>query len=276
MPRVYVSSTILASGLRGEEFDLDFETAKKLVRVLRLTEGETFVAFDGLGGEWDCALTHIESERKSFKARATVLAAREAKPEGRLQLSVAQAIPKGDKMEFVLQKGTELGVAEFWPFEAERSVPRLLGDEGDGGERATQRANRWRRIVEAASAQCGRAQVPIVHAIGDFATAVSYGTAGGRCFLLDEDPQAPSLREVLAATPLFADETPKNGFNDDFIEPLRVMLLIGPEGGWATREREWAERYGVESVGLGRLILRTETAALAVAAILQWQAGDLG
>ncbi len=269
MARIYISSTILEPGLRGEEFDLDFETAKKLVRVLRLSAGESFVAFDGLGSEWDCALTHVESERKNFKARATILAARESKPEGRLQLLVAQAIPKGDKMEFVLQKGTELGVAEFWPFEAERSVPRLLGDADDGGERATQRANRWRRIVEAACAQCGRAQVPIVHAIGDFATAVSYGTSGGRCFMLDEDPQAPLLREVLGNTPLFDEEFP-----DD--EPVRVMLLIGPEGGWAAREREWAERYGVESVGLGRLVLRTETAALAVAAVLQWEAGALG
>jgi 16S rRNA (uracil1498-N3)-methyltransferase len=268
MARIYVSSSTLESGLRGEEFDLDFETAKKLVRVLRLTVGETFVAFDGLGGEWDCALTHVENERKNFKARATILAARETKPEGRLQLSVAQAIPKGDKMEFVLQKGTELGVAEFWPFEAERSVPRLLGD-ADDSERATQRTNRWRRIVEAACAQCGRSQVPIVHAIGDFAMAISYGTAGGRCFMLDEDPQAPSLREVLTKAPLFDDEAP----ND---EPVRVMLLIGPEGGWATREREWAERYGAESVGLGRLVLRTETAALAAAAILQWEVGDLG
>lgn len=269
MARIYISSTILEPGLGGEEFDLDFETAKKLVRVLRLTAGETFVAFDGLGGEWDCAITHIENERKNFKARATILAPREAKPEGRLLLSVAQAIPKGDKMEFVLQKGTELGVAEFWPFEAERSVPRLLGDEGDGGERATQRTHRWRRIVEAACAQCGRSQVPIVHAIGDFATAVSYGTSGGRCFMLDEDPQAPLLREVLANTPLFEKNVPPD-------EPVRIMLLIGPEGGWAAHEREWAERYGAEAVGLGGLVLRTETAALAAAAILQWEVGGLG
>lgn len=269
MPRLYVASSTLEPGLRGDEFDLDFETAKKLVRVLRLTPGETFVAFDGLGGEWECALTHVETERKNFKARATILAQRETKPEGRLQLSIAQAIPKGDKMEFVLQKGTELGVAEFWPFEAERSVPRLLGDIDDGGERATQRAARWRRIVEAACAQCGRAQVPVVHAIGDFATAVSYGTQGGRCFMLDEGPSAPSLREALTRAPLFDEDAPSD-------ETVRVMLLIGPEGGWAEREREWAERYGAEPVGLGRLVLRTETAALVAAAILQWETGDLG
>lgn len=271
MSRIYLSSSILEPGLRGEEFDLDFDTAKKLLKVLRLTSGETFVAFDGLGGEWECALTHVENERKNFKARATILSQRETPPGGRLHLSVAQAIPKGDKMEFVLQKGTELGVAEFWPFEAERSVARLLGE--DDGERATQRAERWRRIVEAACAQCGRSEVPVVHAIGDFATAVSYGTSAGRCFLLDEDPSAPALREALVQSPLFETEDGAGSLPD---EVVRVMLLIGPEGGWSAREREWAERYGVESVGLGRLILRTETAALAVAAILQWEAGDLG
>lgn len=265
MPRIYISPSFLEAGLRGEEFALDFETAKKLVRVLRLTPGEMFVAFDGLGGEYECVLTAVENEKKNIAARAAVLKKREAAAAGRLHLSVAQAIPKGDKMELVLQKGTELGVAEFWPFEAERSVPRLLGD--DDGERATQRAMRWRRIVEAAAAQCGRAQVPIVHAISDFATAVSEGTRQGRCFFLDEAPEAPGLREALA------NETLAPGGPD---EPLRVMLLVGPEGGWSAREREWAVRYGAECVGLGRLILRTETAALTVAAILQWTCGELG
>ena len=267
MSRIFISPSLLEAGLRGEEFALDFETAKKLVRVLRLTVGEMFVAFDGLGNEYDCALTAVECEKKNIAASAAVLGQRAALPAGRLQLSVAQAIPKGDKMELVLQKGTELGVAEFWPFEAERSVPRLLGD--DDGERATQRAMRWRRIVEAAAGQCGRAQVPVVHAIADFATTVSEGTRLGRCFLLDEDPAAPGLRAALQRDPLFDPAGPAD-------EPVRVMLVVGPEGGWSAREREWAGRYGAESVGLGRLILRTETAALAVAAILQWECGEIG
>lgn len=268
MSRIYISPSTLEPGLRGQEFDLDFETAKKLVRVLRLTPGETFVAFDGLGGEWDCALVEIESERKHLRARAAIIAERETAVAGRLHLMVAQAIPKGDKMELVLQKGTELGVAEFWPFEAERSVPRLLGED-DGGERATMRAERWRRVVSGAASQCGRSQMPIVHAIGDFGTAVSAGTAQGRCFMLDEKPGTPGLREALAQSPLFPPDAEPD-------EVARVMILIGPEGGWGEREREWAERYGAEPVGLGRLVLRTETAGLAAAAILQWEAGDLG
>ena len=268
MTRVLLSPILIEAGLEGEEFSLDFETAKKLTRVLRLSPGEMFVAFDGSGREWDCVLTATQSDdpsgRKSITARAAILGEREVKSSQRVRISIAQAIPKGDKMDLVLQKGTELGAHEFWPFEAERSVSRVL--DIDDGERATIRADRWRRIVEAASAQCGRTAVPYVHAIADFSTVVGQGMSEGRCFLLDESDEAKSLRQVLEDDPL--------PFDEDL--PPRVTLLVGPEGGWSAREREWAERYGVEPVHLGRLILRTETAALAAAAILQWEAGVLG
>jgi 16S rRNA (uracil1498-N3)-methyltransferase len=84
--------------------------------------------------------------------------------------------------------------------------------------------------------------------------------------MLDELGETDALRTALRREPLqFDDEV-----------PARVMLMVGPEGGWTPREREWADRYGVERVGLGRLVLRTETAALVAAAVLQWEAGELG
>jgi 16S rRNA (uracil1498-N3)-methyltransferase len=227
-----------------------------------------FVAFDGSGREWDCVLTATQSDdpsgRKSIVARAAVLQEREVKNESRVHISVAQAVPKGDKMDFVLQKGTELGVREFWPFEAERSVARILLD--DEPERAAMRAERWRKIAAQAAAQCGRSDVPVVHALSDFSTVIGYGTDNSRCLMLDEAGDGETLREALERDPLLYDED----------APPRVMILIGPEGGWTAREREWAGRYGVEAVGLGRLILRTETAALVAATILQWEAGMLG
>jgi len=271
MPRILLPSHILEAALSGEEFDLDPENAKKLTRVLRLTAGETFTAFDGRGRAWECALAATEDDGNSGKkgrgARAVILSETLSTAVARLHLSVAQAVPKGDKMDFVLQKGTELGVAEFWPFEAERSVARLLME--DEAERASTRTERWRRIAAHAAAQCGRADVPLIHAIGDFATAVDYGTRDSRCFMLDEQPDIESLRASLTRAPLTAEV-------GDGDTPPRLMLLIGPEGGWTEREREWAERYGVEAVSLGNRILRTETAALVAAAILQWEAGELG
>lgn len=264
MTRVLLSGANVDAIENGAEFDLDAETAKKLVRVLRLPEGETFLGFDGLGREWECTLTRIEAQKKPA-ARAVAVAERMSRIESKLHLSVAQAIPKGDKMEFVLQKCTELGVCEFWPFEAGRSVSRVLLEE-DGGARATQRAQRWRKIVAAAAAQCGRADVPVVHAIADFSTAVGAGINEGRCFMLDERPNARTLRAALqqeGVSPM-ADGT-----------PLKVMLLIGPEGGWTNDERDWADRYGVEAVSLGQRVLRTETAALVAATILSWEAGEI-
>lgn len=262
MPRFLLSSETLETALTGDEFDLDADNAKKIVKVLRMAPGETFVAFSGFGREWECALTEVSGEGKA-RARAVLIKERAVENEQRVHLSIAQAIPKGDKMDLVLQKGTELGAAEFWPFEAERSVARVSPD--DDAARATARAQRWRRIVEAACAQCGRADVPVVHAISDLATVVDMGTSGSRCFLLDESEDALSLREALKKEPIpFSDETPP-----------RVMILIGPEGGWSAREREWAIRYGAEAIGLGKRILRTETAALVAAAILQWEAGQI-
>ena len=196
MTRVLLSFSNLEAIAFGAEFDLDSETAKKLVRVLRLTTGETFTGFDGRGREWECALTNVEAQKKPA-ARAIAIEEKQKEAEAKLHLSVAQAIPKGDKMEFVLQKGTELGVREFWPFEASRSVARVLLEEDGGGERAAHRGERWRRIVEGAAAQCGRADVPVVHAIADFSTVVGSGTSEGRCLMLDERPDAPTLREAL-------------------------------------------------------------------------------
>jgi 16S rRNA (uracil1498-N3)-methyltransferase len=263
MARILLSFDNVAAIESGAEFDLEAETAKKLVRVLRLTPGETFTGFDGRGREWECALVSAETQKRPT-ARAVALEETTVERQERLVLSVAQAIPKGDKMELVLQKGTELGVAEFWPFEASRSVARVL-TEDDESERATLRAERWRRIAEGAAAQCGRAEVPVVHAIADFSTVVSYGTNNGRCLLLDESRDALPLREVLRRTPLQIEED----------APARVMLLVGPEGGWTDEERDWADRYGAESISLGPRVLRTETAALVAATILQWEAGEI-
>ncbi|HEX9998592.1 MAG TPA: 16S rRNA (uracil(1498)-N(3))-methyltransferase [Abditibacterium sp.] len=262
MPRLYLAPEILETALEGDEFELDADSAKKLVKVLRMAPGETFVAFNGFGREWECALTSVENEGKP-RARGVLMGERDVETLHHVHLSIAQAIPKGDKMDFVLQKGTELGVMEFWPFDAERSVSKIGFD--DDGERASARTARWRRIVEGACSQCGRADVPIVHSIADLATVVDYGTSGARCFMLDENEETLSLREALKKEPIEWDDE----------VPPRVMLLVGPEGGWSAREREWASRYGAESISLGRRILRTETAALVAAAILNYEAGDL-
>jgi len=268
MPRILLHYEAAEAAAAEQEFELDYETAKKITRVLRMNEGETFVGFDGRGKEWDCAIVSTRGQGKRPYVRAVALQARAAQAPLPLYLCVAQALPKGEKIDFVLQKGTELGVAEFWPFEAGRSVARLFVEEEN--ERAVARARRWRKIVESASAQCGRADVPEVRAAADFATVASEAVSAGRCFMLDEAKDAKPLRQVLEEAPLeradgieFASDAPQ------------VILLIGPEGGWTAEERDWAQRYGVESVSLGSRILRTETAALVAASVLLWESGGL-
>ena len=262
MPRLLISSALIEAALDGEEFDVDADNAKKLVKVLRMTPGETFVAFNGQGREWECALTEVSGEGKA-RARAAILEELDTQIVRRVHLSIAQSIPKGDKMEFVLQKGTELGARDFWPFDSDRTISRLSPDEE--AERATTRAQRWRRIVEGAASQCGRADVPIVHAIADLGTVLSTGTSEGHCFFLDESSDTLSLRETLQRTLIEWDAA----------APPRAMIVVGPEGGWTDREREEADRYGAQSVSLGSRILRTETAALVAATILSWEAGEL-
>ena len=268
MPRILLHHEAAETAAASEEFELDYETAKKVTRVLRMNQGETFIGFDGHGGEWDCAIVSTQGQGKRPYVRAVALNERESLPPLPLYLCVAQALPKGEKIDFVLQKGTELGVAEFWPFEAGRSVTRLFIEEDD--ERAMSRARRWRKIVESASAQCGRADVPEVRAASDFATVASEAVNAGRCFMLDESSDARPLRQVLREDPMervdgieFASDAP------------HVIVLIGPEGGWTDDERDWAQRYGVESVNLGARILRTETAALVAASVLLWECGGL-
>ena len=263
VPRLLISSALLDDAIAsGQEFDLDSDNAKKLVKVLRMTPGETFVAFNGMGREWECALTDVSSEGRA-RARAAIVDELDTAIVRRVHLSIAQSIPKGDKMEFVLQKGTELGATDFWPFDSDRSISRLSPDEE--AERATTRAQRWRRIVEGAASQCGRADVPIVHAIADLGTVLSTGTSEGHCFFLDESETTLSLREALKQTPIPYDAQ---------VQP-RAMIVVGPEGGWTDREREEADRYGAQGVSLGSRILRTETAALVAATILSWEAGEL-
>ena len=108
MTRILLSASNIEAIENGQEFALEPDVAKKLVRVLRLADGDSFIGFDGLGREWECTLMHVEVHKKPA-ARAVAVKERESRVESKLHLSVAQAIPKGDKMEFVLQKGASSG-----------------------------------------------------------------------------------------------------------------------------------------------------------------------
>ncbi|GMU60503.1 MAG: ribosomal RNA small subunit methyltransferase E [Myxococcaceae bacterium] len=240
---------LLVPGAKEGGLTVDGPRFHYLVRVLRLGEGDSLELFDGRGWAFDARLTSLSEA----SAVLTLGAAREA-PRPRA-LTVVQGLPKGDKLEWVLQKGTELGVSGFVPAACARSVVKL--DE----KSAASRLDRWTRIVEEAARQCGRADVPTVAPPAPLLEAVAALEGAPAVFVLDEAERAVSLSQAFA--PLADSRTP-------------VALVIGPEGGLERTEVDALVARGATPVTLGRLVLRTETAALAAVSVLRHLDGDLG
>ena len=223
--------------------ELTDEARHYLRDVLRLPPGAAIEIFDGRGGAWEAVI------EPGFSALA-VGAKREAVSAGPV-LSLLFALAKGDKCELVVQKATELGVARLCPWSAERSVLRL--DAGKGLERA----ERWRRIAEEASRQCGRADVPLVEAPVGLAEALAAVPAGHLLVVLHGPGGAPLAGLGLEGAP-------------------GVALLVGPEGGLTDGELAACQAAGARRGWLGPRTLRAETAAIAGVAVLQAAVGDLG
>jgi 16S rRNA (uracil1498-N3)-methyltransferase len=232
--------------LRGETVPLGAETAQHLGTVLRLGPGAEILLLDGEGTVCRCV---VESLGRRGGAARVLERRREA--ETALPVHLLQGLPKGEKMELVLQKGTELGITAFTPVLAGRgvAVPPV--------ERGAKRLERWARIVREAARQCGRPCLPLLSPPLPLAEALAGCRQELRLMLWEEESRP--LAEVLPAG-----------------APRDVALLVGPEGGFAAAEAQAALRAGFVPVRLGPRILRTETAGLAAAAILQYRYGDLG
>jgi 16S rRNA (uracil1498-N3)-methyltransferase len=228
----------------GAIVDLPPEAAHHAMRVLRLDIGDTIQLFDGRGGEWSGRLLTVG------KTVAVALEFfDEVDREPPLSVTVAQALPAADKMDWILQKGVELGAAAYRPIVARRSVVRL------SGERLTRRVEHWRNVVVASCEQCRRNRVPTVAEPVDLPR------------FLGEAPAQNDIRLILApGADLRLAELPR--------PTGRVTLLIGPEGGFEESELVAAELAGFRAVSLGPRVLRTETAAAAALAAMMTLWGD--
>lgn len=228
----------------------DAEETRHLARVLRLAPGEIVQVVDGQGAEFTVRLESIELRR----ATGTILARAAAGTESPLAITLAQGIPKGDKMEWIVKTVTELGVTRVVPLLTERTIVRL--EPG----RWRDRARRWQRVAREAAKQCGRAVIPTVEAprpIQEFTEAD--WAADLRLTLWEAERRGLSeILDALSGTPTSA------------------LLVVGPEGGLARREVEALVARGFTSAGLGPRILRTETAGPVGVALLQARFGDLG
>ncbi|AXK39003.1 16S rRNA (uracil(1498)-N(3))-methyltransferase [Crenobacter cavernae] len=239
MPRFFVDAALVP----GAPFELP-EPVLRHVQVLRLKEGDALTLFDGRGGEVAATLSSLEKRR----ATVTLGQHRALERESRLTIGLVQAVSSGEKMDFTLQKGVELGVSFFQPVLSERSVVRLSGD------RADKRVARWQDIVVSACEQSGRNRIPEVRPL------ITY----------DEWlKQAPPDAARLMLSPLGTQK-----LSTLAEAPSRAWLLAGPEGGLTAKEEAAAMAAGWQPLKLGERILRTETAALAAVAALQTLWGD--
>ena len=238
--RLYVD-TVLAL---GAEVDLPQTAADHVIRVLRLGAGTAVTLFNGDGSDYAATL----GTPGKRGAKAVVHALQPATPESPLAITLAQGIARGDKMDWILQKATELGVARIVPLITARTEVRL------DTERSEKRMAHWRGVIASACEQCGRAHLPDLEAPRTLADwAADAGAIAGLRLRLDPEATV-GPRELPAFT--------------------AACLAIGPEGGLAPADRAVLTQAGFTGLRLGPRVLRTETAGLAALAVLQALHGD--
>jgi len=231
----------------GDEFvNLPTELVHHLRSVLRLAVGVEVLLLDGCGGHYQCHLTDLTPQ-----GGRAVIDNRWTETETALPVRLLQGVPKGDRFDLILQKGTELGISAFTPVWSQRSIP------APATGRDEKRLQRWQRIIAEAARQSRRPLLPSCAAPQPLASALATTGEELRLMLWEEGSQ-----------PL-ATALPQN-------RPRDVALLVGPEGGFSADEATAAVAAGFQPVHLGPRILRSETAGFAVSAILQYVYGDFG
>lgn len=233
IPRLYCKTPLAP----GKEIDLPDGPARHAVRVMRLIRGDRVILFNGDGHDYDAELTLAARSG----ARARIVAAGPIEPPPALALHLALGVSRGQRMDFALQKATELGVTRCTPLFTTRSVVQLKD------ERLEQRRAHWHQVTIAACEQSGRRRLPVLDPPQTFSSWIE--SWQGQGVLLDPDADN-SLTELSPPAE-------------------KLTLLVGPEGGLTPEERMLAEKQGLRGVRLGPFILRTETAPLAAIAAIQ-------
>ncbi len=228
-------------------------------RALRLREGDAIVLFNGDGTQFPAQLRFEQG-----RAMADLGQQQHTLTELPGRIGLVQALPSGDKMDWIIEKAAELGVSDVFPVSAERSIVQLSGN------RLEKRQLHWQRIAESASEQSGRNCIVQVHPLQSLSAYLQQanGVLGYLCH-----PQGErSLLQALATLPQASRTTSSNALDSSVSlaatppAPLAFRLLIGPEGGWSQQELRKVQAAGIETVTFGARILRTETAGLAMTA----------
>lgn len=213
-----------------------------LIKVLRLRAGAKAVLFNGDGNDYLCEILLAKAEA----AQLRVIVAQSAAAESPVQITLLQAICRGDKMDWVLEKATELGVTHVIPVQSERSEVQL------DAERASKRREHWQRIIVSACEQSGRANVPQVEALQTLGNRLSSEISATTKLTLEPGGAAISIARGAQS----------------------VALAVGPEGGWSERDLAQLALAGFSPVAIGPRVLRTETAGIAAISVIQAVLGD--
>jgi 16S rRNA (uracil1498-N3)-methyltransferase len=228
----------------NRDVTLDQEETRHLRDVLRLKIGDEVNVFDGDGREFRCTITDVQ---KRLSRLALVEEIEPSAPESNLEIRLAVSAYKSDKLDLVVQKAVELGVARLSPIVTARGEVKLKDTE--------RRTERWRKIAMEATKQCERAKVMIVDEPISFESFVQGVDRGSGLLLMFSEKGGGVLPDT---------------------RPEKVTALVGPKGGWEDSEIEFASERGFLPVKLGRRIMKAETAAITFAALLQHRFGDLG
>ena len=262
LTRVYVDGALHP----GSIVDLARETGAHLAKVLRARSGDELVLFNGDGREFIGTIEAVRGSRVS----ASIGAARIIDRESPCRLTLVQCIPRGDRMDFIVQKATELGVARIVPVLSQRSVVRL-----DSAQSASKQAH-WRAVAVSACEQCGRNRLPTVEAPQPLlnylgALAPPDGKPGGATVA-----GVRSLRLVMEPEGEHGGQNAARPLDIDSVDTVAAAdIAIGPEGGFAPEELEAFKLSAFVRAGLGPRVLRTETAAIAAIVMLQARFGDM-
>ncbi len=225
------------------------EESHHLVVVNRARPGDTVVAFDGRGAEWICELTGDRKQgatlKVRFKQKLTPLP---------YDITLGQALPKGQFMDAIVRKATEIGAARIAPLESERTQVHLDGDRSD------RKIEKWQTAALEAAKQCGNPFVPEVLPVQNASVFMEAARGYDLKLIASLQPGAKSLKTVLAAFRAAQNRAPK-----------KVLWLIGPEGDFTPAEMSLSQSTGFEPVTLGPLVLRCETAAAYALSVLSYE-----
>jgi 16S rRNA (uracil1498-N3)-methyltransferase len=256
----------------GRQVTVEGSAGNHIARVLRLRAGDALTLFNGQGGEYGASIAEIRRDG----VLVTVLEHREVERESALQLVLAQGISRGDRMDWVVQKATELGVWRIVPVFTERSVVHL------DDKQAAKKVQHWRSIAIAACEQSGRNRLPDIDpplGLFDLLERQRAGTAssaaGSSSARAAGGPGAHPVSSAGLGTALLLSPGAELRLSDIPAHDTGVTVLIGPEGGLTDIEQETAIKSGYTPVRLGPRVLRTETAAVSALTLLQQRFGDL-